>query len=331
MKRRSIFVLILLSVLVSACAAGGESAKEETPEKLVHVRLPMAYIPDVQFAPFYVAVDQGFFEKAGIELAFDYSYETDGVALVGANELQFALVSGEQVLLARDKGLPIVYFLGWYRDYPVGVVTREELGLEEPADLAGKKIGLPGLFGANYVGLRALMQVAGLEESDVTLDSIGFNQVESFVAGQDDAYAIYVANEPVQLRAQGYDVDVLRVADYIQLVSNGLITNETTLEENPDLVARMAEATLSGIRFTIAHPDDAFEISKKYVEGLDAADADVQREILNTSIALYQQDPLGYTDPQAWENMQDVLLEMELISEPLDLDAAFTNDFTEER
>jgi NitT/TauT family transport system substrate-binding protein len=190
---------------------------------------------------------------------------------------------------------------------------------------------VPGLFGANYVGLRALMQVADLEESDVTLDSIGFNQVESFIAGQDDAYSIYVANEPVQLRAQGYDVDVLRVADYIQLVSNGLITNETTLEQNPDLVARMAEATLSGIRFTIAHPEDAFEISKKYVEGLEAADADVQREILNTSIELYQKDPLGYTDPQAWENMQDVLLDMALISQPLDLEAAFTNDFTEER
>ena len=331
MKRRIMFVLILLIILLSACAGRGQSAQEETPEALVHVRLPMAYIPDVQFAPFYVADDQGFFEKAGIELAFDYSYETDGVALVGANELQFALVSGEQVLLARDKGVPIVYFLGWYRDYPVGVVAKEEVGLEEPADLAGKKIGLPGLFGANYVGLRALMQVAGLEESDVTLDSIGFNQVESFVAGQDDAYSIYIANEPVQLRAQGYDVDVLRVADYIQLVSNGLITNEITLEENPDLVARMAEATLSGIRFTIAHPEDAFEISKKYVEGLEAADADVQREILNTSIELYQKDPLGYTDPQAWENMQDVLLEMELISQPLDLDAAFTNDFTEER
>jgi NitT/TauT family transport system substrate-binding protein len=331
MKRRTIFALILLTVLLSACAGRGQSAQDETPEALVHVRLPMAYIPDVQFAPFYVAVDQGFFEKAGIELEFDYSYETDGVALVGANELQFALVSGEQVLLARDKGVPIVYFLGWYRDYPVGVVAREEQGLEEPADLAGKKIGLPGLFGANYVGLRALMQVAGLEESDVTLDSIGFNQVESFVAGQDDAYSIYVTNEPVQLRAQGYDVDVLRVADYIQLVSNGLITNETTLEENPDLVARMAEATLSGIRFTIAHPEDAFEISKKYVEGLEAADADVQREILNTSIELYQKDPLGYTDPQAWENMQDVLIDMDLISQPLDLDAAFTNDFTEEQ
>ncbi|MEA3349754.1 MAG: ABC transporter substrate-binding protein [Chloroflexota bacterium] len=330
MFNRIIFVFVLCASLLTACA-GNPAASTDYPEaEIVHIRLPMAYIPNVQFAPYYVAEDQGFFEKAGIEVEFDYSFETDGVALVGANELQFALASGEQVLLARDQGLPVVNIVGWYSDYPVGIVAKSKQGITRPEDLAGKKIGLPGLFGASYIGLRALLSAGGLEENDVTLDSIGFNQVEALVADQEDAVVIYVANEPVQLRAQGYDIDVVPVADYVQLVSNGLITNETTLEENPDLVRRMVQVTLSGIRFTIAHPDDAFEISKKYVEGIDAANADVQREVLETSIGLYQQDPLGYSDPQAWENMQNVLLDMGLISEPLELDAAFTNEFIQE-
>ncbi len=89
------------------------------------------------------------------------------------------------------------------------------------------------MFGANYIGLRALLDKAGVKESDVTLDSIGFNQVEALLAGQEQAVVIYANNEPVQLKAQGVDLDVIRVADFVSLASNGLITNETTIQEQP--------------------------------------------------------------------------------------------------
>ncbi len=326
-SRRMILFTVILALLAVGCTAQPQVEETPTPEELVHIRLPMGYIPNVQYAPFYAAVDLGFYEKAGIEIEFDYSFETDGVALVAANELPFAIVSGEQVLMARAQGLPVVYAMAWYGDYPVGVIAKEEQGITSLQDLAGKRVGLPGLFGANYVGLRALLSAAGLEESDITLDAIGFNQVEALATDQEDAVVGYITNEPIQLRAQGYNVTVFPVSDYVKLVANGLLTNETMIRENPDLVRRMVQATLSGIRFTIAHPDDAYEISKKYVEGLEEADIHVQMEVLKTSIALYQKDPLGYTDPASWENMQDVLLSMELIPEPLDLEAAYTNEF----
>ncbi len=57
---------------------------------------------------------------------------------------------------------------------------------------------------------------------------------------------IYVPNEPVQLKAQDMRCDVLRVSDYLQLVANGLITNETTIKANPELVRKMVQATAAG-------------------------------------------------------------------------------------
>ena len=63
--------------------------------------------------------------------------------------------------------------------------------------MKGKHIGLPGLFGASYIGLRALLIAGGLKESDVTLDAIGYNQVASLVADQEQAVVVYTNNEPI--------------------------------------------------------------------------------------------------------------------------------------
>jgi NitT/TauT family transport system substrate-binding protein len=318
--KKAFFLMLCCLLLLTACGAKPSGG-------LTPVRLPLGYIPDVQFAPLYVAVARGYFADAGIQVEFDYSMETDITALVGANQIQFGVVSGDQVLLARAQGLPIVYVAAWYQQYPVSVVSKVNQGILAPQDLRGKTIGLPGTYGANYIGLRALLHVGGLSESDVKLDSIGYTQVEALATDRDQAVSVYTVNEPVQLRAEGYDLNEMRVADYIQLASNGLITNEKTIAENPDLVRRMVRAFLRGLSDTLADPAAAYEISKTYVANLAQADATVQKQKLTTSIELWQADRPGYSNPQAWKSMQTILLDMGLLTQPMDLSKAFTNEF----
>lgn len=332
MDWRALWIILTL-VAVSASGCGGAPSTGDTAPTAkdpIKIRLPLGYIPNVQFAPLYVAVEKGYYRQEGIEIEFDYKFETDAIGLVGANELQFAMVSGEQVLLARGQGLPVVYAMSWYQDYPVAVVSKAEQGIRTPEDLRGKKIGLPGLYGANYIGLRALLNAAGLQESDVSLESIGYTQAEAIASDKVQAASVYAPNEPVQLQAQGYDLNVIRVAEYVHLASNGLITNEKTLAENPELVRAMIRATLRGISDTLQNPDEAYEICKKYVDTLaqaDEATQAVQKQVLATSIEFWKADSPGKTDSKAWKNMQALLVEMGLLKEPLDVSKAFTNDF----
>lgn len=326
-RNRKIFILILLTAILAACAP---QSADTPPAELTAIRLPVGFIPNIQFAPLYVSIEKGYFTDEGLDVTIDYSMENDNTVLVGAGELPFAIVSGEQVLLGRAQDLPIVYVTCWYRDFPVGIASMASENIQTPADLRGKKVGTPVVFGASYIGLQALLAAGGLSEQDITLDVIGFVQADALAAGQEQAVVVYVTNEPVQLRSQGYEVNVLRVADYLQLVSNGLITNEKTLAENPELVQRMVRAMLRGIQDTVANPEEAFEISKKYVENLAQADQQAQMEVLKTSIGLYQTEPWGASDPQAWQNMQQVLLDMGLLTDPLDLSKAYSNDYLPE-
>mgnify|MGYP001082707851 CR=1 FL=1 len=315
-------LLLISTTLLTACQAADVNPENE----IISTRLTMGFIPNIQFAPVYVAIDKGYFRDAGFDVVLEYGNEADAVALVGAGDQSFAIASGEQILLARGQGLPVTYVAAWYQEYPVGVVSFSSEEIQTPQSLAGETIGIPGLYGASYIGFIALLDDANLTEDDLTLLSIGFNQVEALVTDQVKAAVIYLANEPVVLRSQGYEVNVIRVADYLELVSNGLVTNEETLNNEPERVSAFIEALLKGIEDTIANPNEAYEISKNYVENLEEEDSNLQREILAESIKLWESEQLGYSEPAGWINMQQVLLNMGLLDVSLDLDKAFTND-----
>lgn len=329
-------IAILLALSLAACGESNDNIAPETrtdeestsatgtPVPLRNIRLPMGYIPDPQYAPFYVATERGYYAEEGLAIQFDYSFETDGVALVGAGELPLAVVSGEQVILARAQEIPVVYVMAWFQRYPIAVISKASAGITEPADLAGRSVGLPGFFGASYVGYAGLLAAAGLEQDQVNAEDIGFTQVEALLTDRVEAVVGYGNNEPVQLAAQGVEINVIEVADYIDLVANGIISNEETIASDPELVSGFVRATLRGLADTLADPAEAYSISKRYIEGLD----DSRMGVLEASLEMWQADVPGLTDERAWQKTQEILLDIGFLDAPLDdLSAAFTNDF----
>jgi len=329
-------IVLLLIVVLSGCAKPVPTATltpvttpAATPTReLRAVTLAMGYIPNVQFAPFYVADERGYYTKEGLEIEFDYGMETDLLKLVGIGELQFVVGSGDQVILARNQELPVVYVMNWYRRFPVAVASLEPLG--GPQDLIGKSVGIPGLYGASYIGWQAMINAAGVNPADVNLLTIGYNQVESLVTEQVDAAVVYAMNTPVQLRQQGYEVSVILVADYIDLVSNGLITNEQTIAQEPELVRRIVRATWHGLLDTLESTDEAFDTCRRYLPEIDDESAPLQRAVLEESLNFWRADKPGRSDPAAWEASQAFMRQIGLIETEVDVSTMFTNDFVKE-
>ncbi|HLF00894.1 MAG TPA: ABC transporter substrate-binding protein [Anaerolineales bacterium] len=328
---RKLSILLILLTFLTAC--GSPATLEPTalpptlePEILTHVKLAMGYIPDIQFAPFYLAAEKGYFAENGIEIEFDHSlFEDKSVPLLGVNELQFANVSAEQIIQARAQGLPVVYVMKWWEKYPIAVVSKADTGIKSPADLAGRKVGIPGLYGASYIGWQALLNSQNLPADTAQLEAIGFTQAEALVAGTIDAAIVYANNEPVKLAAAGEQLNVIAVADYAQLASNGLATNETTMNERPELVDAMVRAILKGLADTIANPAEAVQVSMTYID--PPPEAVTARSVLDASIEMWKTSSPGASDLARWQTTHDTLLKMGLIAQPVNLEEAFTNIF----
>lgn len=331
---RVLLLIVAAAVVALLIAAYALTGDQESSGDRTRVTLFMSYIPSVQFAPVYVAAERGYFADEGIDIAFENGFnESDGVERIAADDLQFGLISGEQVVLARANSRPLVYVFEWYHNFPVGVVSPADSNITQPSDLAGRVVGVPGPFGASYIGLRALLNAGGLTENDLgELRSIGFTAADNICENKVEAAVIYIANEPLTIEQQCTPVNVIKVSDYATLVSNGLVTNEKTIRDKPDLVRGMVRAIQRGLVDVLADPDAAFDISvKNYVTDLPEDQYDTQRQVLQNSLDLWRSDHPGMTNPDAWVNTQSILIESDLLDAPLeDLSAAYTMEFLPE-
>jgi NitT/TauT family transport system substrate-binding protein len=301
-------VLGLLSLLLGVSFA---SAQELQEERFLHT-----FIPNIQFAPTYVTIEQGYFVNAGINVTVEYLNEPDVVDLVATGQSNFGIVSGEQVILAGSQGRPITYVYNWFQKYPIAIVTSDAYDIESPADLVGQTVGVPGRFGATYSGLLAFLAANGLSEADIQVQEIGFNAPEVFCLGQVQASTIYVNNEPLQIQnladadecGDTTQVRVFPVADSVNLVSNGIITNNALIADNSETVSTFISAFHQGLVDTINNPARAYLLSLAHVENLPITD-ELQADLEELAIA---QDELLALNPTR-EQVAEARLAMQAV------------------
>lgn len=263
-------VLFALTITVLGMGAGAQDAQ------LVPLPIFASFIPNVQFAPLYVAIEEGHFAAEGFEAEIQHGDENVGVMQVAQNAPRYGIISGEQVILARNSSIPVKYIYSWFQKYPQAVVAKDTVPMNAPEDLAGLRVGIPGPFGANYTALTALLALAGLTEADIQLTSIGYVAPDVMCSDGVDAAVVYSNNEvlEIQRRIDAGEcgdltgINVLQVADFANMASNGIVVSEDTLANNTEEARAVVRAFDAGALGAITNPARAYLYSLKYVENL---------------------------------------------------------------
>lgn len=253
------------------------------------ITLGLTYIPNVQFAPFYVALDKGLFAERGLDIVLrHHGAQEDLFGAVLTGKEQVVVASSDEAMVAAASGQVLATFATMYQRYPVSIIVPKVAGATSIKALAGRRIGLPGRYGSSYYGLLAGLAGAGMSESDVQLTEIGYTGVAALLGGKVDAIVGFSNNEPLQFAAQGLAVDVLPVVDEASpnLVGPGLLVKPGTLPS--DVLGKIAGAVLAAEKAIVADPTVGLDATAKQVPDLASASARANAEaVLAATVRLW--------------------------------------------
>lgn len=317
-------LLGVLAVLLAACSGGASASPDlpattapgatdapttpsPTPAAPVALTVGLGYIPSVQFAQFYLADQAGYYHDAGLEVTIENKIDPELVTLVAQGAFDIGIADGTSVIPAVSQGIPVQYVFTVYADFPSIVFAKASSGIVGPADLAGRKIGIPGKYGSSWIQLQALLAGVGLTPEDVEIVPFpDYGQLAALEQGVVDAATGFVNNEPVRMELAGTPTVVLALPPSDQLPGNGLIVGQAALDgPKADAIRRFIAATRKAMEEIIADPEVGLEAAIVRVPEL-ATDRAAQLAVLEATIDTWQNDytaanGIGAVDPAVWE------------------------------
>lgn len=329
-RRHRFLVPLAAALLVAACgtatpSASPSSAAPSPSTARVTLNVGLGYIPSVQFAPFYLAQQAGYYTEAGLDVAFQNKIDPDLVTLVGQGSIDVGISDGTSVIPAVSQGIPIRYIATIYGKFPSIVFAKASSGITSAADLKGRKLGIPGKYGSSWIMLQALLVSAGLTPEDLTIvEYPDFSQGGAVAQGAVDAATGFANNEPVQLELTGATAVVLRVDDITPLPGPGLIAGVTTLETKRDAIAAFVAATLRAMTEITADPSKGLDAAYAAVPEL-ATTPETQAAILEATIESWSgtvqaSDGLGALDAAGWTASIAFMTQLGLVPNPVTVD-----------
>ena len=336
------------SALLALAACGGDDddgdAAGDTgggePAELEPVTVQLKWVTQAQFAGYYAALEQGFYDDENLEVTIKPGgpdIVPEQVVLGG--QAEFGLNWLDNTLATRDQGGQIVNIAQVFARSGMTEITWADSGLEEISDLAGKKVGV--WLGGNEHKLFAALTKNGLDpQSDVEIVAQPFD-MNLFLNREVDAAAAMTYNELAQVLEQEnpdtgelYTLDDLNVFLMTELgtgaLEDGVFVRSDWIEDeaNQDVATRFLKASFKGWVFC----RDNFEECLQYVlDNGPTLPEGHQRWQLNEINKLIWPNELGIgiMDPESWEVTKQIAVDFGIVENEPDAEATYRTDLAE--
>jgi NitT/TauT family transport system substrate-binding protein len=313
---KKIFFFLAFSLCASPCVLAEDGLKK--------VSLIPLWIPQAQFAGYMVALDKGFYRKAGIELTLIRGGpDKDPVEMLKSGAATFGVAWLSSALRARSSGIQLVNLAQIVRNCAFLLVADRRRGIEKIEDLRHKRVGMWG--GDLNIPPKVFLQRHQVEVREVP----NYTTVTLFLKGGIDAVAAMWYNEFHLLINSGVDPEELTVfylKDHgINFPEDGLYCLRNTYESDPAMCAAFVEASLKGWTYAFDHKEEALGIVMRHaVSGNTGTNRAHQKWMLDRMEDLITPDRnravMGKLDPTALREVSDALLGYGMITHPPSLE-----------
>ena len=239
-------------------------------------------------APYFLAIDNGHFKAAGIEVEISPgkgSLDAIPKVATGAFPLGFADINSLIKFLDQNPGAPVTAVMMVYDKPPFAVIGRKSLGVNGPGDLEGSVLGAPPPDGA-WAQFPAFAKANDIDIDKIKVEPVGFPTREPMLAeGKVDSVTGFSFSSYLNLVRLGVpedDITTILMADHgLQLYGNAVIANTEFAKSNPGIVKKFLTAVGSGWKDAIQNPKVA---AAALVKRNPAADAALEQRRLQLAI-----------------------------------------------
>lgn len=322
---------MLASVMVLGLTACGES-KESKDKGLTDITLVLDWTPNTNHTGFYVALNEGYYKDAGLNVTIVQPPEDGATMMVASGKAQFGIDFQDSlvpVYTSEDK-LPITTIATIIQHNTSGIISLKEDGIETPKDMEGKNYATWEMPIEQAI-IKTLVEEDGGDYSKINMIPEYVENEPAALQQDIDAIWIYYAWAGVSCKQAGLDTNVFFFKDYNDAFDyyNPVITTNTDwASKNEDTVKAFLEATKKGYEFAIDDPDAAADILCEQVPELDKKLVTESQEWLASQYKA-EVDQWGYIDQERWDRFYKWLYDNGL-SDEIPEGYGFTNEYLPE-